>query len=133
MGDRCYWRARVSADTASLFEEIIRLQECEIDREEGRWIEYEVDAANYGYYMQMEDAAKQGCAFEGYSGPGGDYSAILFASKDGVLHTAAEVDGRPAVRVDLDGKIVQADLDGVLDYLRALKAVAAAIGEKVAA
>jgi hypothetical protein len=129
MGDRCYFEATVHPDDAETFGQALGLgPHYTVEEAEGRFV---LDEVNYGAVQQLEQAAAEGLRFYGYTGPGQDYGAGLFACWAGELHAiACDTQGAPMVRFDwYTERARPEDLDRVRAYFKAREDIKRALDD----
>jgi hypothetical protein len=85
MGDTCYLEIRLHDKDVKRFCEVLEEDDpgdwaCAIDRDNEHSKTYTVDEADYGWYDELDNAARAGIIFEGWHGSGGDYGAYRFVS-----------------------------------------------------
>lgn len=137
MGDRCYLRMTIRKKDLPAFREILGWPEFgQVEENDAYWADkvfYEIEEseANYGWYDELNAAAKKDLMLFGYSAPGGSYGPSLFAVVDGhYFGVACDTDrGEPSVVVRwINKKAVpsRAELQYVAKYFAAKDKIEAA-------
>ncbi len=106
MGDTCSLQVRLHNKDVKRFCEAIKEGDpdtwaCGIYEHAGNSKLYDVEEVNYGWYDELDAAAKAGIIFTGWHGTGGDYGAYNFVSAGhgNVLYAEQTHEGNYAIAV----------------------------------
>lgn len=139
MSDGTWLEVKVVADDREkLIEHIGTEPDTEETFENGYFCHWE--QSNYGSHDELRDAADEGVRFHGASGPGDDYSPIVFASREVdptsdespfVELLATHYGESPLLRVDKEGNPVPEDVADLKVFLERVKELDELIGNEV--
>ena len=136
MGDRCYFSMTILEQDKAAVDRIMfgdsSLQPWPEEEDNGDGtITLAEHEANYAYRDQRQELAEAGIAFEGYHGPGGEYSEGVFACFNREQVEVAAIEATPVAFVNTNGRIDKWSLKAARDYCRVLDRVKRCFKTKV--